>query len=304
MRFKRPQYNSYYRPNFFGGFSFFPPVIKMLLLTNTAIWLGTEFFGNFRIGDLSLGYVIDGLFALRPLGQGFYIWQLFTYLFLHGGFAHIFFNMLALWMFGMELENVWGSKKFLTYYLICGVGAGLSNLLIAPLFTTTGPTIGASGAIYGVLLAYGILFPDRLIFIYFLVPIKAKYFVILYMMLEFISVGSMDGIAHFAHLGGAFVGFLYLVADGYDFFQRRNSWRETVGGSTAPGPRQQRRAINYEDISDAKVYDIHDYHSQKKEAGVTQKQIDDILDKISHGGYQSLSDEEKRILFEASKKLN
>jgi membrane associated rhomboid family serine protease len=304
MRFKRPQYSAYYRPNFFGGFSFFPPVIKMLLITNTAIWLGTSFFGNFHMGDLSLGYVVDSLFALRPLGQGFYIWQLFTYLFLHATFSHIFFNMLALWMFGMELENVWGSKKFLTYYLICGIGAGLSNLLIAPLFTTTGPTIGASGAIYGVLLAYGILFPDRLIFIYFLIPIKAKYFVILYMIIEFVSVGSMDGIAHFAHLGGAFVGFLYLVADGHDFFQRRNNTlRESFGGWTGAKP-QQRRTVEYDNVSDAKVYDIHDYNAQKKEAGITQKQIDDILDKISRGGYQSLSDDEKKVLFEASKKLN
>lgn len=304
MRFKRPQYNTYYRPSFFGGFSFFPPVIKTLLITNTAIWLGTEFIGNFRMGDLSLGYVVTRLFALFPLGQGFYFWQLFTYMFLHGGFAHIFFNMLALWMFGMELENVWGSKKFLTYYLICGVGAGLSNLLIAPLFTTTGPTIGASGAIYGVLLAYGILFPDRLIFIYFLIPIKAKYFVIFYMILEFVSVGSMDGIAHFAHLGGAFVGFLYLVADGYDLFRRRSTWQQSVGGWTASRQRPPRRAIEYDNVSDAKVYDINDYNAQKKEAGITQKQIDDILDKISRGGYQSLSDDEKKILFEASKKLN
>ncbi len=303
MRFKRPQYNTYYRPSFFGGFSFFPPVIKTLLITNVGIWLGTMFLGGFHLGDFSLGDVINRLFALFPLGEGFYFWQLFTYMFLHANFSHIFFNMLALWMFGMELENVWGSKKFLTYYLICGVGAGLSNLLIAPLFTTTGPTIGASGAIYGVLLAYGILFPDRLIFIYFLIPIKAKYFVILYMIIEFVSVGSMDGIAHFAHLGGAFVGFLYLVADGHNFFQRRNSGRETLGGWTASS-QPQRQSIEYDNVSDAKVYDIHDYNAQKKEAGITQKQIDDILDKISRGGYQSLSDDEKKVLFEASKKLN
>ncbi|HTR82559.1 MAG TPA: rhomboid family intramembrane serine protease [Bacteroidota bacterium] len=302
MAYNRNQYGNYYRPNFFGGFSFFPPVIKALLISNTGVWLLILFLGNFRVGDYSLSLLITEWCALMPLGQGFEIWQLFTYLFMHGGFTHLFFNMFALWMFGMELENTWGSRKFLTYYLICGVGAGLSNILIAPLFTTIGPTIGASGAIYGVLLAYGLLFPDRLIFIYFFVPLKAKYFVILYMIIEFVSVGSTDGIAHFAHLGGAVVGLIYLLADGFRFSLPQRTQRTPTnifGNWNAP----RRSNSNYENVSEAQVYDIKEYQ-RKEEAQVTQQRIDEILDKISKAGYQSLSDDEKKMLFEASKKLN
>src|SRR6202008_2569552 len=146
---------------------------------------------------------------LYPVGQGFYPWQLFTYMFMHGGLMHLLFNMFALWMFGMELENTWGSRKFMLYYLICGVGAGLSNLFIGPLFGPAGPTVGASGAIYGVLIAFGMMFPDRPIFVYFLLPIRARYFVLIYITLEVYAgiTGTADGIAHFAHLGGAAVGF-------------------------------------------------------------------------------------------------
>ncbi len=301
MAYNRNQYNNYHRPSFFGGFSFFPPVIKALLLSNVGVFLGMLFLGNFHIGDYSLALVLDEWFALLPLGHGFQVWQLFTYLFMHAGLSHLFFNMLALWMFGMELENTWGSRKFLTYYLVCGVGAGLSNLLVAPLFTSVGPTIGASGAIYGVLLAFGLMFPDRLIFIYFFIPLKAKYFVVLYMVIEFVSVGSTDGIAHFAHLGGAVVGFIYLLADGFRFSlpQSSSRSRNVFNGWTAP----RRSNDSYENVTEAQVYDIKDYQ-RKEEAQVTQQRIDDILDKISKAGYQSLSEEEKKMLFEASKKLN
>ena len=155
----------YYRPSFFGVFSLFPPVIKWLLISNTAIWLFTEFlFAPFTIGGTNLGGdrgIITNLLALWPIGTNFWPWQLGTYMFLHGGFSHLFFNMLALWMFGMELENVWGSKKFLTYYLTCGFGAGIANLLWALFISQGAPTVGASGAVYGILVAFGMLFPDR-----------------------------------------------------------------------------------------------------------------------------------------------
>ncbi|HTX17483.1 MAG TPA: rhomboid family intramembrane serine protease [Bacteroidota bacterium] len=301
MAYNRNQYGNYYRPSFFGGFSFFPPVIKALLISNIGVFLGIMFLGNFHIGDVSLYMVFNEWFALMPLGQGFEIWQLFTYLFMHAGLSHLFFNMLALWMFGMELENTWGSRKFFIYYLICGVGAGISNILIAPLFTTVGPTIGASGAIYGVLLAFGLMFPDRLIFVYFFVPLKAKYFVALYMVIEFVSVSSTDGIAHFAHIGGAVVGLIYLLADGYRFSGFRVPRRQS---NLFTGWNTPRRApTQYENVTEAQVYDIND-HQRKEEAQVTQQRIDEILDKISKAGYQSLSEEEKKMLFEASKKLN
>jgi hypothetical protein len=185
--------------------------------------------------------------------------------------------------------------------LICGLGAGLSNLLVAPLFTSVGPTVGASGAIYGVLLAFGLMFPDRLIFVYFFVPLKAKYFVILYMVIEFVSVSSNDGIAHFAHLGGAIVGFIYLLSDGFHFSRLQSSSRTKNVFSSWTAPRRSR--YEYEDVSEAQVYDIKE-HQRKEELQVTQQRIDEILDKISKAGYQSLTDDEKKMLFDASKKLN
>lgn len=297
MSYFRTTNSNYQRPSWFGGFEFFPPVIKALLISNVAVYLSASFFSLFRIGSFSLAAVIGAVFPLYPLGEGFQIWQLFTYMFMHGGLMHLLFNMIALWMFGMELENVWGSKKFLIYYLTCGVGAGLSNLLIAPLFAAAGPTVGASGAIYGVLIAFGMMFPDRPIFIYFLLPIQARYFVLLYIVLEVYAgvMGTSDGIAHFAHLGGAAVGFLFLVVD-----LRRapfaKLWSQTRD-HFAPTERVNR--YSYHNVSNAKYHDVDD-----REERVNQQQIDEILDKISQNGYQSLTEEEKKILFDASKRLN
>jgi len=291
--------NQYYRPSPFGGFRFFPPVIKALLISNVAIFLLAVFFGMFRIGTLPLSEIVNYVFALYPLGNGFQVWQLFTYMFMHGGFMHLFFNMFALWMFGMDLENDWGSKKFLTYYLICGVGAGISNLLIGPFFGPSAPTVGASGAIYGVLLAFGLMYPDRPIFIYFLLPIRARYFVLLYIVLELYAgvTGSADGIAHFAHLGGAAVGFIFILLD-----SDRVPWRRWVEGWRSRMARPYRygdyASRSRENVSDAR------YHEVEEDEEISQERIDEILDKISKSGYQNLTEEEKRILFDASKKLN
>ncbi len=286
--------NRYQRPSFFGGFSFFPPVIKTLLISNAAIFLVTLFLGNFRLGDFTLGGFLFRLFALFPLEMGFQPWQLFTYMFMHADFMHIFFNMFALWMFGMELENTWGSKKFLIYYILCGLGGGVANLFVAPLFTQVAPTIGASGAVYGILLAFGMMFPDRLIYIYFLLPIKAKYFVIFYMVLEIISVGSSDGIAHIAHLGGALIGLLFLMLDKNSLLKFNTPKIFTSQKQSTPS--------SYSNISDVQSYDIENH--KKNEDEISQQKVDEILDKISRGGYQSLTEEEKKILFEASKKLH
>jgi membrane associated rhomboid family serine protease len=283
-----------------GGFKFFPPVIKALLVSNVAIYFLLGFFGIFRIGDLTLSELFDYVLPLHPIGAGFGVWQLLTYMFLHGGLMHLFFNMFALWMFGMELENLWGSRKFFWYYMACGIGAGLTNLFIAPLFAPVGPTVGASGAVYGVLLAFGMLFPDRPIFIYFLLPIRARYFVLLYIFVEIYAgvTGTRDGVAHFAHLGGAAVGLAYLLAErkGFSFerfFPRGklrivNNHRHNVSISS-DGTK----------VSDASYYDI-----PGSDETINQERIDEILDKISQHGYQNLTEEEKRILFEASKKMN
>ncbi len=297
----------YYRPSLFGGFSFFPPVIKWLLISNVAIWLLTDLFlAPFVIDGVRIGGengIITYFLALWPVGINFWPWQLFTYMFLHGGFGHLFFNMLALWMFGMELENNWGSRRFLMYYLACGVGGAVANLLVAPMLGQTAPTVGASGAVFGALIAFGLLFPDRPILLYFLVPVRAKFFVAGYIALELLYgvMGTADGVAHFAHLGGAAVGFVYtLVMMGKIPL---GSWSRRVnqGGMYGAGQRYQRK---HEEVLDAKFYDIRSGKQMHEEAEDQQEIVDAILDKISLSGYQSLTDEEKRILNEASKRMN
>lgn len=293
-------YRYSYRPSLFGGFRFFPPVIKALLISNVGVFFFAWFFGQFSVGDIPLAAIISSIFALYPIGGGFEVWQLFTYMFMHGGLMHLFFNMFALWMFGMDLENEWGSKRFLLYYLVCGVGAGFSNLFVGPLFGPAAPTVGASGAVYGILLAFGVMYPDRPIFLYFLLPIKARYFVIIFLVLELYAgiTSTMDGIAHFAHLGGAAVGFCMLMVftDRLPFRRWWNDWRAMMRRPVRFGDGYRER--HQERISDARYSEMHD------EEEVDQARIDEILDKISREGYQNLTEEEKRILFDASKKLH
>jgi membrane associated rhomboid family serine protease len=294
----------FYRPNLFGGLTFFPPVIKALLISNIAIWLVLDvLLVPFTVGGVPIFAVFSEYLALWPIGTNFWPWQLLTYMFMHGGFWHLFFNMLALWMFGMELENTWGSRKFLLYYLVCGVGAGLTNLLVAPLIGQSAPTVGASGAVFGVLIAFGMLFPDRPIYLYFLLPVKAKYFIAIYIGLElFYGVtGTSDGVAHFAHLGGAAVGFLYLLSD-MNLIPVR-SWWTAIRGQRA-GLWQGPSVTSKTEVREAKFYDIQTGRPMPDNPEVNQEVIDAILDKISKGGYQSLTDKEKKILFEASKKIN
>ncbi|MEZ4651112.1 MAG: rhomboid family intramembrane serine protease [Candidatus Eisenbacteria bacterium] len=156
---------------------------------------------------------LEGIFGLVPArvwGEG-WIWQIVTYMFLHGGFLHIFFNMLALWMFGSELEFLWGTRRFVQYYFLCGIGGAILTLLTSA-HGTPYPTIGASAAVFGILLAYGVTFPNRPILLYFLFPIPAKYFVMIFGLLELYSSlsGARSGVAHWAHVGGLLTGLILL----------------------------------------------------------------------------------------------
>ncbi|MCL2682663.1 MAG: rhomboid family intramembrane serine protease [Bacteroidales bacterium] len=211
-----------YRPQ---GFRLLPPVVKNLLIINVIMFFLTDVMGGFGIDFtryLGLHYIA---------AKNFYPWQYFTYLFMHANFMHLLFNMFALWMFGYSLENYWGSKRFLFYYLFCGVGAGLiQNVVVAyqiwdftqagypayliARFMNNSVTIGASGAVFGILLAFGMMFPNMLIYVYFLIPIKAKWFVIIYGAIELIAGVSRTGstnIAHFAHLGGMLFGIILIL---------------------------------------------------------------------------------------------
>ena len=212
----------------------FPSGVKWLLIANIGIYL-VDFFGSFMRGD-----EIFGLLKLVP-AQVIHgaIWQLVTYLFLHslGGPGHIFFNMLALWMFGAPIEQTWGTKRFLQYYFLCGVGAGvcvvLANLAFGDPYQQV---IGASGAIYGLLLAYGMLFPEQEVLVAFLFPIKAKYMVMIFGGIAFVfSFQKGSTVSNLAHLGGMIFGFIYMKTQfgarrtttrpGYNFdFQKR--WKE------------------------------------------------------------------------------
>jgi membrane associated rhomboid family serine protease len=153
---------------------------------------------------------ISGQLALWPMNSGFFQpWQLVSYGFLHGGFNHLFFNMFAIWMFGLPVERLWGSWRFGQFFLVCVLGAGLIQLLVQYLSGDIYPTIGASGAVFGLLLAYGVMWPNnKLMLIFFPVPIKAKWFVLIYGGVELIFgvTGAMPNIAHYAHLGGLFFG--------------------------------------------------------------------------------------------------
>lgn len=153
---------------------------------------------------------ISAQFALWPFYSGYFQpWQLLSYGFLHGGFNHLFFNMFAIWMFGLPVERIWGSQRFAMYYFVCVLGAGLIQLLVQHLSGDIYPTIGASGAVFGLLLAYGVMWPEnKLVLLFFPYPIKAKWFVVIYGGIELVFgvTGAMPQVAHYAHLGGLFFG--------------------------------------------------------------------------------------------------
>lgn len=193
-----------FRPN--TQFSIFPPAIKYLLIWNIIFFLATiNIFGG---GWTAFGALLNKYIVLQGFGEGFMPWQLVTYMFLHANFSHILFNMLALWIFGQSLERLWGTKRFLIYYFLCGIGAGLAQLLISG-----GSAIGASGAVYGILLGFGMMFPNRYIILLIPpIPIKAKYFVAIFGIIELYAgvTGTESGVAHFAHLGGLVIGFILI----------------------------------------------------------------------------------------------
>lgn len=190
--------------------NYFPTGVKWLLIINVAVYLA--YFVAVRTG---YGGFFQN-FALMPgaVVKTFAFWQLFTYMFLHDpyGFFHITFNMLSLWMFGITLERDWGTKRFLQFYFICGVGAGICVVVANGLLGDwTSRTIGASGAIYGLLMAFGMLYPDSTVLMDFLFPIKAKYFVLIYGAIAFLSAFMRESaVSAFAHLGGMLWGYLYL----------------------------------------------------------------------------------------------
>ena len=300
-----------------------PVVTKNLLLVNIIAFVATWIL---QLRGLDLNDLLGLHFFMAA---DFQVWQLLTYMFLHSGFTHILFNMFALWMFGVVIENVWGPKKFLFYYISCGVGAGIMQE-IAQFFSfyftisaqdpTIGfgelfaighqlstqlngwTTIGASGAVYAILLAFGMTFPNERIFIFPLpIPIKAKWFVMFYVAIELFSAmsSSGDNVAHMAHLGGMLFGYLmirywnnhptagYGRSNGRQFFDRL---KENFEKRSQPKMKVHKGGTNDRE-------DDWEFNARKKQ---NQEEIDRILDKIRRSGYDSLTKEEKQKLFDSS----
>ena len=251
--------------------------VKYLLLANVGIFVLEFLWGS------ELIY----LFGLTPVlvKKGF-IWQPVTYMFLHGGLFHILINMFVLWMFGCEIERTWGTKEFVKYYFITGVGAGLFTFVLS--FNSHIPTIGASGAIFGILVAFALMFPNRLIYLYFIFPVKAKYLVIFFAVIEFLASfkHTSDGIGHFAHLGGMVIGYLYIKAD----FKIPAIFRLSSYLAYLKNFRHKRRM---------KVI-----NKQREKEQNLMERVDQILDKINLVGYDNLTKEEKKTLEQASQLLS
>jgi len=235
-------------PSLFGRLS---KVTRVLILISLAVFV-LEFFIR--------GYIIYflGLVPVKVLGSG-WLWQIFTYLFVHGGFWHFFFNMLMLWIFGGIMERTMGGAEFLRYFLVTGVGAGIVTLLFSP--NSSVPVVGASGAIYGLMIAFAIFYPDAKVYLYFLFPVTSRQMVIFLVILELAMSfsGTNPHVANVAHLGGMLVGYLYL---------RRSRMSGAVGRMKNLFARQK----NPED------------------------EINRILSKISRKGINSLSRSEKEFL--------
>lgn len=307
-----------------------PTVTKNLLIINVLAYLVGMVFGIHSGG-------FNDLFGLHFfLAPDFGVYQLVTYMFMHASLSHLFFNMFALWMFGCIVERTWGARKFLFYYMACGIGAGLlqemaqfvqfymlaaenvhefsvSQIMTVAKANVAGinlwTTVGASGAIYGILLAFGMLYPEERMFIFPLpVPIKAKFFVVGYAAIElFMAIStSGDGVAHLAHLGGMLFGFLlirywrrhpgrgYNRVGGRQFFDSmRSSWEQ----------RTHRKADTTNSFghtstrSNGERNPDWDYNARRR---ASQEEIDRILDKIRRNGYDSLTRDEKQTLFDAS----
>lgn len=256
------------------------PVIKILLLVTTGIY-----FLQLLIPQLT------GYLAFTPLVtfQSFplYLYQIVTYMFLHGGFFHLLFNMLMLWMFGTEIERAWGSRSFFRFYLIGGICGALLTLGVflatggsAMLGATGGPVVGASGAIYAILIAYWLMFPDRILYLYFFFPVPVKFAVPIMMLIGFFAGGANGGTAHMAHLGGALFGLAYLKLD----------WRWLAIGRKLKNLRYKRQ--------EAKL------HKRRQEAEDIMRKVDAILDKINEVGMENLTKAERKFLEDASSQLS
>lgn len=256
------------------------PWVKRLLIANTVVFALTWVVGP--------GFIFEW-FSFQPTKVLFRPWTPFTYMFLHGDFWHVFMNMLVLFFFGPPLESKWGSREFIRYYLVCGLG----GVLLSFLFVSYS-IIGASAAVYGVMLAFAMAWPDAPIYVWGIFPVKAKWLVAFLVLVTFSSAfgGAGGGVAHFAHVGGFVAGFLYLKTDWRASQAIQNMGKAARARRFAIVPREEREAATgarrrrSDDVGERRTLDA----------------VDRVLDKISAEGMASLTEQEKQLLDEVSKK--
>jgi membrane associated rhomboid family serine protease len=273
-------YRNYGRPSIRFG----PPLtdwVKILIIVNVAVFI-VQMIGV-RGFDTLFGLIPSEVFGRLKL------WQFVTYMFLHGGFWHIFFNMFMLWMFGSELERDWGPDTFIRFYFFTGIGAGLVSWITAP--GSDVGIIGASGAIFGILLAYALAYPNRQVLIYFLFPVKVKYLVIGLCALNFFAApkSAQTGIAHFAHLGGLLFGYIYLR------WFMRSAW---AAGSGAAGWGPTSWGASWRKWQTKRRMKVVDLNARRD--AERRFEVDKILEKITRVGVEGLTPEERKLLQDES----
>jgi len=270
----RYQYSSRgFRQGFSGNPLLLPEGVKLLLIINISVFILMELLGQKNI--------LFQLFGLVPQSvlQEYKLWQVITYLFLHGSWIHIIFNMFVLWMFGKDLEVDWGKNEFLIYYFVCGIGSGL----ITVLFNINSPVVivGASGAIYGVLIAFGFAYPNQIVHLYGVFPLRVKYVVLgLGIFAFFASLSaSPSKVSHITHLSGMIIGIIYILL----IFKRKNIhlWYVKMRLKSIQGGQ----------------------NNEKEKETHIKMQVDKILDKLNDQGWESLTTKEEEFLTHASKRL-
>ena len=341
-----------------------PPVTRNLLFINIIIFMVQQVLNQGAYTGLNHGDVLSDSFGLHfYLAEDFRIWQLVTYMFLHGSWSHVLLNMFSLWMFGRIIEQTMGQKRFLIYYFVCGIGAGICQELwqtgeffyyglqnydnvslhgaILPMdqYLNAWQTIGASGACYGILLAFGMTFPnERIMLLFPPIPMKAKYFVVGFAAIELLSAFYSNGnVAHIAHLGGMLGGYMLIRhwrkqqnrnrftnwneyarrqpdgsygSKGRGTMQTISAWFQSLGASLENIVRKfigifKGNKRSNDDYNRTYRNPDHEYNArrnaQQKYSKEQQERIDRILDKVRRSGYDSLTEDEKRELFQNNK---
>ena len=309
-----------------------PPITKNLIIINVILYLAS-------LVGVRWGVDLNDILGLHFfMASDFSLYQLFTYMFMHANTTHLAFNMFTLWMFGRTMELTWGPRRFLAFYIICGLGAGLTQevaqagsfflsglnqydhvnaggaLMTLPEYLNAWTTVGASGAIYGLLLAFGVTYSNEYIMLLIPpIPMKAKYMILLFIAFELFSgfYSGGDGVAHFAHLGGMLFGWFVIR------YWRRKDRAATTGFTTWDDYTPQSQGNWFKDQTDRlkqwwagksgkmftdNYHDRGDDYDFNRRRHTGQEEIDRILEKVKHSGYDSLTDEEKKRLFDASQK--